>query len=97
MELIDVPVLEKNIHGSVGDGSAKSRLDRFLLTKDAISSWKVAAQWVGNHDISDHCPIWLDRSSYDWARNPSVLTIAGYSTRILKILLKKVEGALISP
>lgn len=70
MELIDVSVLGKKYTWFSGDGSAKSRLDRFLLTEEAISTWKVAAQWVGNRDISDHCPIWLDCSSYDWGPKP---------------------------
>lgn len=70
MELIDVSVLGKKYTWFSGDGSAKSRLDRFLLTEEAISTWKVAAQWVGNRDISDHCPIWLDCSSYDCGPKP---------------------------
>lgn len=70
MDLVDIPVLGKRYTWFSGDGIAKSRLDRFLLTEDVITKWNVAAQWVGDRDISDHCPIWLDCAVYDWGPKP---------------------------
>lgn len=43
-----------------GNGPTMSRLDRFLLTSQPISEWNVINQRVGNRDISNHCPIWLN-------------------------------------
>lgn len=65
MNLVDVPVLGKKFTWWSGDGRARSRLDRFLLFEELISKWQVAAQWIGEWDISDHCPIWLDCSIFD--------------------------------
>lgn len=47
-----------------------SHLDRFLIFESVISSWQVSAQWVGDRDISDHCPIWLVCSNSDWGPKP---------------------------
>lgn len=43
MELIDVPVLGKKISWFSGDAKAKSKLDRFLLSDELISTWQIAA------------------------------------------------------
>lgn len=88
MDLVDIPVSGKVFTWYKADGSAMSRLDRFLISESIISGWQVSAQWVGDRDISDHCPIWLVCSNSDWgpARNHSVLITVGWSKRILKYL-----------
>lgn len=43
MDLVDIPVLGKRYTWFSGDGIAKSRLDRFLLTEDVITKWNVVA------------------------------------------------------
>lgn len=70
MDLIDIPVLGKKISWFSGDGRVKSRLDRLLLIEELISSWQVTAQWIGNRDNSDHCPIWIDCLTLDWGPKP---------------------------
>lgn len=70
MDLIDIPVLGKKFCWFSGDGRVKSRLDRLLLTEELISSWQVTAQWIGNRDNSDHCPIWIDSLTLDWGPKP---------------------------
>lgn len=57
MELIDVPVLGKKFTYFNSDGITMSRIDRFLLSEGFVSRMKISAQWVGDRDISDHCPI----------------------------------------
>ncbi|XP_045810866.1 uncharacterized protein LOC123905300 [Trifolium pratense] len=59
MEVIYVPVLGKKFTWFSFDNSAMSRLDRFLLSDGFIQKGGISNQWVGNRDISDHCPIWL--------------------------------------
>lgn len=70
MELIDVPVLGKKFTWFSSDGKSKSRLDRFLITEGIIEEWGVTSQWVGDRDISDHCPIWLDCRVENWGPKP---------------------------
>lgn len=70
MNIVDIPVLGKKFMWFSADGGAMSRLDRFLLSESLISAWQVNAQWVGDHDISDHCPIWIVCSSHDWGPKP---------------------------
>jgi exonuclease III len=58
MDLIDIPVLGKKFTWFQYDGRAASRLDGFLLSEELISKCNVNAQWVGERDISYHCPVW---------------------------------------
>jgi hypothetical protein len=52
------------------DGSAMSRLDRFLVSEGFIEKGSLSYQWVGDRDISDHCPIWLMCSNINWGPKP---------------------------
>ncbi|MCI09822.1 hypothetical protein A2U01_0030913 [Trifolium medium] len=70
MELIDVPVAGKKFSWFSADGNAMSRLDRFLLSEKFIEKEEVSGQWIGNRDISDHCPIWLMCSNINWGPKP---------------------------
>lgn len=65
MGLVDVPALGKKFTCFGSDGRA-SRLDRILLTEGLISRWSVSAQWIGDREISDHCPVWLMTSKTNW-------------------------------
>ncbi|PNX60534.1 hypothetical protein L195_g051980 [Trifolium pratense] len=54
--------------GSSGGGArwrAMSRLDRFLLSEGFIEKGGIFNQWIGDRDISDHCPIWLVCTNLD--------------------------------
>lgn len=44
MELIDVPVLGKELTYFASDGVSMSRMDRFLVSEDFISRWHISAQ-----------------------------------------------------
>jgi hypothetical protein len=70
MEVVDIPVLGKKFTWFNSDGSAMSRLDRFLLSDGFISKGGISNQWVGDRDISDHCPIWLLCSEQNWGPKP---------------------------
>lgn len=70
MELIDPPLLGRKYACYKADGSAMSRLDRFLLSEDWITIWRVSSQWALNRDVSDHCPIVLKRGSFNWGPKP---------------------------
>lgn len=70
MELTDVPVLDKKFSWFKPDSSAMSRIDRFLLSDNLIAEWHVAAQWIGDRDVSDHCPVWLKIDDINWGPKP---------------------------
>ncbi|PNX75860.1 cysteine-rich receptor-like protein kinase, partial [Trifolium pratense] len=70
LEVIDIPVLGKKFTWFNSDGSAMSRLDRFLLSDGFILKGGISNQWVGSRDISDHCPIWLECSIINWGPKP---------------------------
>lgn len=70
MELIDLQLLGRRFTWQKADGSAMSRLDRFLLSEAWIEAWEVEAQWALNRDVSDHCPILLKQGAQDWGPKP---------------------------
>jgi hypothetical protein len=70
MEVVDVPVTGKKFTWFSGDGFAMSRLDRFLLSDGFIEKGGITNQRVGDRDISDHCPIWLECSRLNWGPKP---------------------------
>ncbi|MCI31492.1 hypothetical protein A2U01_0052704, partial [Trifolium medium] len=47
-----------------------SRLDHFLVSEGFIEKGCITSQWVGDRDISDHCPIWLVCSNLNWGPKP---------------------------
>ncbi|GAU50433.1 hypothetical protein TSUD_134890, partial [Trifolium subterraneum] len=70
MEFIDIPVLGKKFSWFSPDGKAMSRLDRFLLSDGFLTKNGVTGQWIGDRDISDHCPVWLLSSFCNWGPKP---------------------------
>jgi hypothetical protein len=70
MEVIDLPVLGKKFSWFSADGKSMSRIDRFLLSDGLISKYGFSRQWIGDRDISDHCPIWLVSSPINWGPKP---------------------------
>lgn len=70
MVVVDVLVLGKKISWYSSDGMSMSRLDCFLLSEGLIHEWKMEAQWIGNRNISDHCPVWLKGGERNWGPKP---------------------------
>ncbi|XP_058759398.1 uncharacterized protein LOC131632678 [Vicia villosa] len=68
--LVDVPCKGKKFTWFSGDGKAKSRIDRFLLSSVVINRWEVVGQLIGDRDISDHCPIWIKTNIANWGPKP---------------------------
>lgn len=59
MELIDLPMVGRKFTWVSKEGSAMSRLDRFLLSTGWLSQWLDLTQWGLNRSVSHHCPILL--------------------------------------
>ncbi|GAU49526.1 hypothetical protein TSUD_377390 [Trifolium subterraneum] len=70
MEVIDIPILGKKFTWFNSDGSTMSRLDRFLLSEGFIHKGGISNQWIGDRDISDYFPIWLECSNLNWGPKP---------------------------
>ncbi|MCI43772.1 cysteine-rich receptor-like protein kinase, partial [Trifolium medium] len=70
MQVEDVPVLGKKYSWFSADGKAMSRIDRFLVSKGFMEKNGITGQWIGDRDISDHCPVWLIRDSRNWGPKP---------------------------
>lgn len=41
-----------------------------MLSEGLDSSCNIGAQWIGDKDISDYCPVWLMSSSLNWGPKP---------------------------
>ena len=52
------------------NGSVKSRLDRFLVSDQWLSTWPDSCQHVLPRDFSDHCPTILQTKLVDWGPKP---------------------------
>ncbi|KAI5447832.1 hypothetical protein KIW84_015326 [Lathyrus oleraceus] len=70
MNLVDVPMINKRFTWFNLDGSACSRLDRFLISEKLFDLWGVGGIVAGDRSISDHCPIWLNCNFVDWGPKP---------------------------
>ncbi|CAK8566650.1 unnamed protein product [Lathyrus sativus] len=70
MNLVDILVIWNKFTWFKSNGSCRSRIDRFLLTEGLISKWNVNVQRVGDRDISDHRPIWIQNIKVNWGPKP---------------------------
>ncbi|PNX71762.1 cysteine-rich receptor-like protein kinase, partial [Trifolium pratense] len=70
MEVVDIPVTGKKFSWFNAEGTVMSRLDRFLLSEGFIERGGISNQWIGDRDISDHCPVWLVCSKLNWGPKP---------------------------
>jgi hypothetical protein len=70
MEVIDLPVLGKKYSWFSAGGKSMSRIDRFLLSDGLVTKLGCSGQWIGDRDISDHCPIWLIVPPKNWGPKP---------------------------
>ncbi|XP_058752710.1 uncharacterized protein LOC131625893 [Vicia villosa] len=68
--LIDILCKGKKYSWFSGDGRVRSRIDRFLVADKVVSKWGVVGQFVGDRDVSDHCPVWLVYDNSNWRPKP---------------------------
>ena len=52
------------------DGSAKSRIDRVLISKDRLRLWPMSKQYVLRREVSNHCAIVVKSVEKDWGPKP---------------------------
>ncbi|MCI41732.1 LINE-1 reverse transcriptase like, partial [Trifolium medium] len=52
------------------NGSAMSRIDRFLVSEAWLLRWPNCSVWGMDRSLSDHCPITLINKAVDWGPKP---------------------------
>ncbi|XP_058758254.1 uncharacterized protein LOC131631478 [Vicia villosa] len=77
--LVGVPCKGKKFSWYIGDGRAKSRIDRFLVSDAIVSLWGVVGKIIDIRDVSDHCPVWLEVDKEDWGPKPFKLNNEWFS------------------
>ncbi|GLU11953.1 hypothetical protein SLE2022_286700 [Rubroshorea leprosula] len=68
--LVDLSLSNRKFTWYKSDGSAQSRLDRFLLSENFQEAWGDCVQIAIKRSISDHCPISLSSSNANWGPRP---------------------------
>jgi len=68
--LIDLPLCGRRYTWYKGDGSARSRLDRFLLSEEWCLQWPNCRQVALLRGLSDHCPLLLSVDEENWGPRP---------------------------
>jgi len=69
--LLDVPIVGKKFTWFKSNGSAKSRLDRVLVTEEWLDQWPMCKQYVQRREVSDHCDcIVVKFMAKDWGPKP---------------------------
>lgn len=66
MEVDEVPWVGRKFTWFRPDGTARSKLDRFLVSPKWIAKWPRSTQFVLDRNFSDHCPILLRYKYVDW-------------------------------
>ena len=52
------------------NGTARSKLDRFLVSPEWLAKWLASTQQTLNRNFSNHCPIMLTSKLVDWGPKP---------------------------
>jgi exonuclease III len=69
-EAIDLPLIGRRFTWYKAGGVSMSRIDRFLISNEWLSSWPESSQWGLDRELSDHCPILLKEVVKDWGPKP---------------------------
>lgn len=69
-DLVDLPMVGRKFTWYRPNGTAMSRLDRFLLSEGWLARWRNLSQWGLARSFSDHCPVLLKIGQKDWGPTP---------------------------
>jgi len=67
---VDLPMLGRKFTRYKANGLIKSRIDRFLVSREWLDRWPVSKYWVLDRVVSDHCALVLDTVTVDWGLKP---------------------------
>ena len=69
-ELLDVPLIGGKYTWYRDNGSAKSRIDRILISSEWLEHWPDSKQYILGRQVSDHSALLLKSTSIDWGPKP---------------------------
>ena len=67
---MELPLVGKKFTWYKSDGSAKSILDRFLVSLEWLQRWPTSKQYVLQREVFDHCAIVAKSWAKDWGPRP---------------------------
>ncbi|KAL4573164.1 hypothetical protein LXL04_019961 [Taraxacum kok-saghyz] len=70
LDLVDVPMTGKRFTRIDAAGAKMNKLDRFLVTEEFVDVFGQVEVAVLDWKCSDHCPIFLHSSLFDYGRSP---------------------------
>jgi len=68
--LLDIPFVGKKYTWFKSNGTAKSRLDRILVSQEWLQIWPASKQYVQQRTVSDHCALVVKSLDKDWGPKP---------------------------
>ncbi|XP_068503978.1 uncharacterized protein [Phaseolus vulgaris] len=68
--LLDLPIVGKSYTWFKSNGSAKSRIDRVLVSEEWFVRWPMSKQYVQRREVSDHCALVVKSVEKDWGPKP---------------------------
>ena len=68
--LFELPFVGTEYTWFNSNGSAKSRLDRAMVTEDWMEVWPMCKQYVQRREVSDHCALIIKSVEKDWGPKP---------------------------
>jgi len=70
VDLIDIPMIGRKFTWYRDNGTAKSRLDRILVSQEWLDLWPKSKQYVLDRTVSDHCALICKNILIDWGPKP---------------------------
>jgi len=67
---LDLPIVGKKYTWFKANGSAKSRLDRILVSEEWLNIWPMYKQYVQRREVSDNCALVVKTLDKDWGPKP---------------------------
>ena len=68
--LLDLPIVGKNFTWFRSNGTAKSRIDRALVSEEWLQCWPMCKQYVQRREVSDHCALMIKCLDKEWGPKP---------------------------
>lgn len=70
LEVVEPPWVGRNYTWFRPNGTAKSKLDRALVSPDWFTKWPASTQFILDRNFSDHCSVLLKSKNMDWGPKP---------------------------
>ena len=87
--LLDLLIVGKKYTWFKSNGSAKSRIDKVLVSEDWLASWPMSKQYVKLREVSDHCAIVVKSVEKDWGPKPFRSVDAWFLERGFREMVKE--------